>query len=159
MISPETLRQYPFFTQLNEEQIKCLVDVSHEETAEAGDFLFHSDDDLIHFYMVIEGEFEIIFEVPKLEVDYENLGQPSRLKIENVVFSKVSPGDILGWSGLVSPFKATSGCRAKSSSKIIAFNCKKLLQCFENDCQFGFYMIQTAAQVIGKRLHAIYKGG
>jgi hypothetical protein len=58
----------------------------------------------------------------------------------------------------VPPFKATSGVKAKTGAKVWAFDCKKLLQCFEKDCNFGYHMLHTAAMVIGKRLQDIYKG-
>lgn len=159
MISPEILRQYAFFDQLNETQLKCLSETSQEESVAAGTFLFHNGDELNHFYLVIKGEFEIILEAPKLEVEYDTHGQPSQLQIEQVILSSVGSGNIIGWSGLVAPYRATSGGRARVLSQIISFDCKKLLQCFENDCSFGFYMIQTAAQAIGKRIQDIYKGG
>ena len=158
MITASTLRQHPSFAQLNDEQITCLVSVSHQVTIHAGDFIFHKGDELNHFYLVLDGDFEIIFETPKLEVEYEFHGQPSQLKMEYVVLSKVRSGEITGWSALVPPYLATAGCRAKQGGTLIAFDCQKLFECFEKDCRFGFYMIQTAAQVIGKRLGDIYKG-
>jgi CRP/FNR family cyclic AMP-dependent transcriptional regulator len=159
MASPETLRQYPIFVQLNDDQVKYLIEVSHEQTAEAGQFLFHKGDQLSHFYLVLEGVIEVIFELPKIEVEYTTPGQPGQLRTEYVILSVVGKGDILGWSGLVPPFIATSGGRAKSACRIIAFDCKKLLKCFDQDCNFGYLMIQSAAQVISKRLHDIRKGG
>jgi CRP-like cAMP-binding protein len=158
MISPETLRQNPYFAQLSEEQLNCLIEHSHEVTAKAGEFLFHRDDDLSYFYLVLEGEFEVIFEALKLNVAYETYRQPSELQREVVVLSVVKTGEILAWSGLVKPYKATSCVRAKTSARLMAFDCKKLLACFEQDCRFGFFMIHAAAQVIGKRLQDIYKG-
>jgi CRP/FNR family cyclic AMP-dependent transcriptional regulator len=158
MISSENLRQNPYFAQLNTAQLTCLIDYSQEVTAKAGEFLFHRDDDLGYFYLVLEGKFEVIFETPKLNVAYETYRQPSELQRETVVLSLVKSGEILGWSGLVKPHKATSCVRAKTDARLMAFDCKKLLACFEQDCRFGFFMIHAAAQVIGKRLQDIYKG-
>ena len=158
MTLSETLQQYPMFSQLNDDQISYLIEVSHEERADAGQFLFHKGDQLSHFYFVVEGTVEVLLELPKIEVEYATPGQPSKLQTEYVILSIVSKGDILGWSGLVSPFIATSGGRVKSACKLIAFDCKKLLKCFEEDCNFGYHMIQTAAQVISKRIHDIHKG-
>jgi CRP-like cAMP-binding protein len=159
MLSSEILRQNPYFAQLSEEQLKCIIESSHEVTAQAGEFLFHRDDDLSYFYLVLEGVFEVIFETPKLNVAYETYRQPSELQREGVVLSVVKSGEILAWSGLVKPYRATSCVRAKANAQLMAFDCKKLLECFEQDCRFGFFMIHAAAQVIGKRLQDIYKGG
>lgn len=159
MISAETLRQHPSFAHLTDHQIKILIDLSTEETISAGDFLFHKGAEIHKFYLVVEGQFEIVFETPKLVVEYEMHGQPSHLQMENSIIGTIESGDFLGWSGLVHPFIATSGIRSKKHSKVIAFDCRKLLECFEDDCTFGYYMIQAAAQVIGKRLNDVYKGG
>jgi CRP-like cAMP-binding protein len=158
MVTASTLQKHPSFAQLNDEQIECLVNVSRLLTARSGDIIFRKGDELDHFYLVVEGDFEIIIETPKLEVEYDYHGQPSQLKKEYVVLSVVKPGEITGWSALVPPYVATGGCRAKHDSRLVAFDCQKLFQYFEKDCQFGFFMIQTAAQVIGKRLGDIYKG-
>ena len=159
MISPESLRQYSYFAQLNEEQLECLVESSTDLTLDPGSFLFHIDSNLVFFYLVEEGEFEVVFESPKLDTTSGAYGAPSQIQQEIVVMSRVGPGEILGWSGLVQPFKATSGVRAKTRAKVWAFDCKKLLERFETDCNFGYIMLHTAALVIGKRLQDIYKGG
>ena len=159
MIISETLRQFSVFDKLNEEQMDCLKEVSTEISAEPGQFLFHKGDELTHFYLVAEGVVEVIIELPKLEVEYKTPGQPSYLTTENIILSVIKKGEIFGWSGLVPPFKATSGARVQLGCKLITFDCKKLLECFEEDCGFGYYMIQAAAQVIGKRLHDLHKGG
>lgn len=158
MNAASTLQKHPSFSQLSKDQIECLVNVSQTMTVKAGEIIFHKGDELSHFYLVQNGEFEIIFEIPKLEVEYEFHGQPSQLRTEQVVLSVVKPGEITGWSALVPPHQATAGCRARYDGRLIAFDCQKLFECFEKDCQFGFYMIQTAAQVIGKRLGDMYKG-
>ena len=158
MISAETLRKHPAFSHLSNSQLQCLADVSKVITVEPGEFLFHKGDEIHNFFLVIEGLFEVVFETPKLVIEYEQYGQPSRMEKIHTVIGTIPPGDFLGWSGLVHPFNATSGIRSKGSGRLISFDCKKLLDCFEKDCEFGFYMIQNAAQVIGKRLNDIYKG-
>jgi len=159
MITPEALREYPVFAPLDDDQIRYLVEAARARTVSSGEYIFHKDEELGCFYLVVEGEFEIVFESPKLEVEYEAHGQPGTLHLEQVILSTVRPGQILGWSGLVPPYRATSGGRAKVPGRVIAFDCQKLLQCFEADCRFGFYMIQAAAQAIGQRLHDVYRGG
>jgi CRP-like cAMP-binding protein len=158
MTSLETLQKYPVFSQLNDDQISCLIELSHEQSANAGQFLFHNGDELSHIYLVIEGEVEVLLELPKIDVEYATPGQPRQLRTENVVLSIVREGEFLGWSGLVPPFNATSGGRAKTACKLIGFDCKKLLECFEEDCSFGYHMLQTAAQVVSKRLSDVHKG-
>ena len=159
MISIDSLRQYSYFSQLNPQQLQWLAASSKEILVEASSFLFHSDSDLTSFYLVTEGEFEVVFEAKNIETNNDQIGEARSMKQGIVVISRVGPGEILGWSGLVSPYKATSGVRAKNRATVLAFDCKKLLSHFEEDCSFGFQMLNSAALVIGRRLQDIYKGG
>ncbi len=159
MISTQELRRFPAFAPLNPEQIRNLITTAESKSVTQGEYLFHEGETLTHFYLVLDGSFEILLESPKLDIEYDIHGQPGHLRDEMVHLSTVGPGEILGWSGLVPPHKATSGSRAQSPSLVVAFDCKALLRYFQADCRFGYYMLQTAAQVIGKRLQDIHKGG
>jgi len=156
MISSETLRQYPFFGKISEEQIAVLISAAREEIKEKGQLVCAIGEKLDNFFLVLDGNLEILFELPHLDVDYFSTGQPTQLNTELVIIGHLGPGDICGWSGLVPPFISTSSVRASTKCKIIAFDCSILLKAFENDCNLGFYMIQAAAQAIGKRLQIIY---
>jgi CRP-like cAMP-binding protein len=156
MVSTQTLQQFPFFAQLNEEQLLILANVAREDTVEEGQFLCEIGKNLDHFFLIISGELEVLFELPKIHVEYESFGQPSQLIKEYVSIGTIGPGDICGWSALVPPHISTSSVRSLTSASIFAFDATELLKYFEDDCQFGFFMFQTAAQAIGKRLQAIY---
>ena len=158
MISAETLKKHPEFSKLNNHQLRSLADASVVETVNPGQFIFHKGEKIHKFYLVIKGEFEIIFETPNVVVEYETHGQPSYLIMTNSVIGTIKPGDFAGWSGLVSPFIATSGVRAKNGGTLLSFDCRKLLKCFESDCEFGFHIYQTVSHVICKRLKDIYQG-
>jgi CRP-like cAMP-binding protein len=151
------LRQVPFFTELSEEQVQVLHQHAHEVSAGAGEYLFHRNDKLDHFYLVLDGLFEVIFETPKLQMAYRIQDQPSHIQYEPVVIATVGEGEVLGWSGLVPPHQATSCVRARGKAGLLAFDCQKLLEHFEQDCSFGFKVIHAAAQVIGNRIQAIYR--
>ena len=159
MISMQELRRCPAFAPLNPEQMEKLMATAKTISVAQGEYLFHEGEILTHFYLVLEGTFEILIQTPKLDIEYDTHGQPGRLEDEMVLIAKVEPGEIMGWSGLVPPHKATSGSRALTPSQVAAFDCKKLLHHFETDCRFGYYMLQTAAQVIGKRLQNMHTGG
>ena len=156
MVSVEILRQYSFFAKLSEEQLEILANASGGETVKDGDYVCKLGEKLDHFFLVLEGSMEVLFELPKLKVEYKSPGQTTQLQTESVRIGNLGPGDICGWSGLVPPHISTSSVRAVSPCKIIRFNSKKLLDAFDDDCRFGFIMIQSAAQAIGKRIQAIY---
>ena len=99
MVPIEFLKKYPYFTPLNEEQLLCLVNTSKEISIKKGEFLFHRDDILEHFYIVLEGTFDIILESQYYSVESETTGHPGKIESEIVVLSKIGAGEILGWSG------------------------------------------------------------
>ena len=156
MISTKTLQKYPFFTELNQEQLIKLVNVAREDTIEEGQFVCEIGKKLEHFFIIVTGKLEVLFELPKINIDYESLGQPSQLEKEIVNIGQIGPGDICGWSALVPPHISTSSVRSLTSGTIISFDCTELIKFFEDDCRFGYFMFQAAAQAIGKRLKAIY---
>ncbi|MBS1253753.1 MAG: hypothetical protein MAG451_02806 [Anaerolineales bacterium] len=153
MVSPELIRRYPFFSGLSIDQINTLAKVGSEKAVEEGHYFFHEDEELNDFYLVVEGAVAIVFEVPERDVEHKVSEQFNReLKTRDVVISTVGPGAVLGWSGLVPPHKATAGGRALTPCRVIAFDCRELQKTFEEDCRFGYLMMQKAAQIIGRRL-------
>jgi CRP/FNR family cyclic AMP-dependent transcriptional regulator len=153
MISTEMLRRYPFFAGLGREHLNTLARVSDEITVEADDYFFREEDEMAHFYIVLEGAVAIVFELPERDVKHKIADQFAReLKTKDVVVSTVGTGDIFGWSGLVPPYKATAGAKALTRSRAIAVGSKELVAIFEEDYKFGYLMTQRAAQVIRDRL-------
>jgi CRP/FNR family cyclic AMP-dependent transcriptional regulator len=156
MVSPELIRRYPFFAGLSEDQIMTLAKLAEEISVEAGHHFFHEGDDLEYFYLVVKGAVAITMELPERGVQHKIAEQFLReLKTRDVVISTVGTGDLFGWSGLVSPHKATASAKALDACLVLSFDCKELFKVFEEDCRFGYLMIQKAAQVIGERLRDI----
>lgn len=153
MVSPELIRRYPFASGLSMDQISTLAKVGNEKTVEEGHYFFQEDEELNDFYLVVEGAAAIVFEVPERDVEHKISEQFTReLKTKDVVISTVGPGNLLGWSGLVPPHMATAGAKALTDCRVVAFDCRELRKAFDEDCEFGYRMMQKAAQIIGKRL-------
>jgi CRP-like cAMP-binding protein len=156
MISPELIRRYPFFAGLSYDEIVSLTKVASELTVEAEHYFFHEGDALENFYLVVEGAVAIVIEVPDQDVEHKLAGQlTGELITSDIVISAVGPGEVFGWSALVPPHEATTCAKATTLCRVIAFGSRELLQTFEDDCRFGYVMIQKTAQIIRDRLHAI----
>ena len=153
MISPELVRRYPFFAGLSDDQIVTLANVGQEIKAAAGEYLFHEGDVLNGFYLVSEGEVAIMLEVPDQEVQQSVAGQlTGELQTKGVVMSTIGPGEVLAWSALVPPRESTASAQATKPTQLLLFDCQKLLKVFEEDCRFGYIMMQKMAQVVRQRL-------
>ena len=140
MVTPELISRYPFFADLELDDIHSLADVAEGITVKAGEFIFHEGDKLQHFYIVVEGAVGIILEKTGKDHDAET------------VISAVGPGHVFAWSALVPPNKATASAKALTPCWIIAFDCKKLYAHFEADCRFGYRMMQKVVQISRDRL-------
>ncbi len=156
MISPELIRRYPFFAGLSHEQIVTLADLASELNVETGHTFFREGDTLNDFYLVVQGAVAIVIEVPDRELEQKLSEQlTGGLQTKDVVISAVGPGEVFGWSALVAPHEATTSGKATTPCRVIAFDCRKLRQIFEEDCRFGYLMSQKIARIIRDRLRAI----
>lgn len=153
MISPELIRRYPFFAGLKHEHIVALANVADEQQVEAGEFFFHEGDEICCFYIPIQGKVGIGMELPDTETEQSVAGQlVGVLKTKTTILSTVGAGEVFGWSGLVPPHTASASASALTLCRVLRFDCTKLYPTFEEDCEFGFLMMQKAAQVIRARL-------
>jgi len=153
MVSPELIRRYPFFAGLSMDEITLLARAASEKSVEAGHTFFREGDQLDHFYLAVEGAIGIVIELPERDVEHKISEQfTGTFRTRDVVISTVGPGDVFGWSGLVPPHKATAGAKALTPCRVLSFDCRDLHEKFEEDCRFGYLMMQKAAQVIRGRL-------
>ena len=149
MVSPELIRRYPFFAGLDYDHIVKLAKVADEVTVEAGHCFFHESDNLENIYLVLEGAAAIVFEVPDQDAEQQISEQLiGGLKTKDITLSTVGTGDIFGWSGLIPPLTATASAKAITPCRVLAFDGKRLLQMFDEDCRFGYLMAQTGTDLI-----------
>lgn len=153
MVSPEVLRRWPFFAGLNHDHVVAISKVANETDFEAGEFFFHEGDELSSFYLALSGKIDVVMEALDRGVEHKVSEQFLReLRTRDVVVTTLGPGDVFGWSGLVSPHTATAGAKAASDCRVVVVDARKLMDVFEEDCGFGYIMMQKAAQVIRDRL-------
>jgi CRP-like cAMP-binding protein len=157
MVSPELLRRYPFFAGMSHDNIVIMANAAEEQVVEAGHIFFHSDQPMSHLYLVLDGEVGIVMDLPDQAVEQPVSGQlTGALLTRDVVLSTVGPGEVFGWSALVPPFTASAAAKALAPSRALAFQCATLMSAFEEDCRFGYMVMQKAAQVIRGRLHDMH---
>lgn len=153
MISPEIIRRYPFFAGFNHQQIEALAKAADEIGVEPGYFFFHEGETLYEIFLLREGAVEIVIELPDQERSTSIANQLTGEFLSNsAVVSTVGSGDVFGWSGLISPHISSAGARAITNCTVVAFNCERLRELFEEDPHFGCILIEKMAQVIAARL-------
>lgn len=153
MVSPELLRRYPFFSGLTHQHLVQLARVATEEHVPKGHVFFRDGEAITAFYLVIDGAISIDLSVTDTSseppVSQQLLGE---IQTKTVSVSTVGSGGIFGWSALIPPTITSAGARAVTPCRIITFDCEALLPNFDSECQFGYLMVQKAAQVIRERM-------
>jgi CRP-like cAMP-binding protein len=153
MVSNELMRRYPFFSCLTLDQMNQLGAVGEELAVEAGHYFFQEGDRLTNLYMVLEGNIDIAIGIPdrsvKQDISENILGN---FTPREVTVSHVRPGQIFAWSALINPHVSTASARTTVRSRVIAFDCDELNGIFQDDCEFGYLMLQKVAGVIRQRL-------
>ena len=153
MISPEVIRRYPFFGGLSYEHIVVLASAANEISVESGHYFFHDGDNLHQFYLILHGEVAVAMEVPDQAVEQKISGQlTGQFQMRDVVLSSLGRGDAFAWSALVPPYQATASVKATTPCQVAVFDALALRRAFEEDCRFGYMMMQKAAQISSNRL-------
>jgi CRP-like cAMP-binding protein len=137
MISPEVLRRYPYFATVSDESLKQVAMVADEQTVKAGTTLFSEGDKAEKLYIIVEGE---------VDIEY-TLGSGELRTVDTLV-----AGDLMMWSALVEPFRATATGNVRKDTKLIALDGAKLRALCEKDHSLGYRMLITLAQLLATRL-------
>ncbi len=133
------LRQHPFLVGLSEEHMATLIGCASNVRFEEGDHLIQEGQMANTFYLVRSGRVA-------LHIDMPGRGD---LRIQTV-----GPGEILGWSWLIYPYRWHFSGIAVAETRTIALDGECLRNKCEKDSQFGYEMLKRLAQVMERRLDA-----
>jgi CRP-like cAMP-binding protein len=157
MISPQLMRRYPFFSGLTHDQIYNLSTRGNEASFAAGQTFFREGEKLDKLYFVIEGTINIVVSVTDQNERHGTADQIlGTLTTEDITVSTIGPGDIFAWSAMIRPHIATAGAISATSCRVIAFNSEELFDMFQDDCTFGYLMLEKVAGVIRRRLRDMH---
>jgi CRP/FNR family transcriptional regulator, cyclic AMP receptor protein len=135
----EILHAHPFLAGLSDQHMEVLIGCASNMHFPEGSYLIHEGEMAKKFYLIRTGRVA-------LEMDVSPRG-PLRIQT-------VGPGDVLGWSWLISPFRwHFSGC-AVADVRAVALDGECLRKKCEDDHDFGFAVLKRLAQVMEKRLDA-----
>ena len=132
-----TLKQHPFFNNLDSKLITCIEESALIEKLGSHDYLFFEGDPSNHFYLILEGLVGIqVF-----------AGEAGFLNIQ-----KLGPGEIIGWSWLLPPYTWFFSAEVLEPSRVVKFDGKKLRDICENNHDFGYEMAKRLTAVVTQRL-------
>ena len=129
----------PLFRELNPFHIGLLAGLAMEIRFEPGQFIFKQGDPANRFYLVQEGE---------VSMEIESLDK--RL----ISFSKVGPGEDVGWPWIFASSYFPATARVIKPTRAIFFYGTILRQQCEEDHQFGYEMMKRVTATATHSLSA-----
>jgi len=135
----DILRQHPFLAGLSESHMQVLVGCASNVRFAEGAPLIHEGEVANKFYLVRTGRIA-------LETDVNARG---KIRIQTV-----GPGDVLGWSWLISPYRWHFNALAVADVRAVALDGECLRKKCEDDHDFGYEMLSRFSQVMERRLEA-----
>jgi CRP/FNR family transcriptional regulator, cyclic AMP receptor protein len=135
----EIMRQHPFLAGLSFEYMQTLVGCASNVRFADDELIIHEGQIANKFYLLRTGRVALQMDVPG----------KAALRIQTV-----GPGEILGWSWLISPFRWHFSGIAVLETRAIALDGECLRAKCEKDPAFGYEMLKRLSQVMERRLDA-----
>jgi CRP/FNR family cyclic AMP-dependent transcriptional regulator len=136
----EILRQHPFFEGLSEEHLDTVLGCASNVRFAEGTALIREGEVADRFYLIREGR-------AALEVDIPGRGS---FRVHTV-----GPGEFLGWSWLISPYRWHFTAIAVADTLAIAMDGACLRKKCDDDPKLGYAMLKSLSQIMEHRLEAM----
>jgi CRP/FNR family transcriptional regulator, cyclic AMP receptor protein len=133
----ELLRQHPFTEGLEQDIIELIAGCAKNAVYQANEYLYREGEHAKYFYLVRQG-------TVALEMFLPGRGAHTFLTLKN--------GEILGSAWLLPPYRWTYDARAVELTRVIAFECKCLLDKCEADHHVGYEMMKRFIPPLLERL-------
>ena len=138
MTKLEVLKRCPFVRELNDEQLKILADMCYLEVFEAGECLIKQGRTQEKIHLIEDGLVGI----------YLELGPMNQRQLQSA-----SNFEVVGWSAMLPPYRASATVKAIETSKVLTFNGKELVNLCERYPDIGCNVHRGLASLIAVRLH------
>lgn len=133
------VREHPFFRDLKDEHCDLVCGCARNVRFESGEYLLREGESATEFYLIREGRVALEIHAP---------GQPA------ITFQTLGPGEIVGVSWLVPPYRWTYDARAAQRVRAISLDAQCLRGKCEADHDLGYAMMTRFVPVLVQRLNA-----
>jgi len=143
MISPELLKQYPFFGPFSETQLREIAMISDELTAVKGSILFEEGKPANELYLLIDGNVDLYY------LTQEEFRQKV---VKEFLVGEINPGEIFGISVLIEPFIYSASAHVSQTCKYLRIEGDELRDLLEKDTKMGCLFLRQINKVLMERL-------
>ena len=135
----ELVERHPFMTGLSPASLDLIVGCARNVAFEPGGLLCVEGESADTFYLLRRGRVSVAIHAP---------GRGS------IVIETVGPGDVVGWSWLVPPFRWTFDARALERVGCVAIDGACLRDKARTDPSLGFELLSKVSETLLARLQA-----
>lgn len=143
MVSPELLRRYPFFGELDAAQVKAIAMISEEVSYVKDAVVLEEGQPANTLYLLIDGEVDLYYRSEKEK------GHGVR---KELLAGVINSGDIFAISALIEPFIYTATVRAGKNSHVIKIDAVALRTLMGKKCELGYVLMRQIAKASMERL-------
>jgi CRP/FNR family cyclic AMP-dependent transcriptional regulator len=133
------IAEHPFFKGLEDRYIQLVVGCASNVRFDGKQFLFREGEEANMFYIIRTGKVA-------LEINAVERG--------SLIIDTIEPGEVLGWSWFVAPYRWRFDARALELTRAIALDGKCLRTKCEDDHHLGYELMKRVSAVMEQRLHA-----
>ena len=144
MISPEILRRYPFFSELDDPALKAIAMIAEEVAFGKGDVIYETGQPNPYVYLLEEGCIEsyLVVEDPN-----------SAANRKEFYLDDIDLGEVFGISALVEPKVHTTSAVASRAGKLVRISAPGLESLGELNPRLGYVLMRAMAGSLLSRLH------
>lgn len=135
----EILHQHPFLMDMADAHIQTLLGCATNIHVPEGSYLIHEGQVANKFYLVRTGRLRLEMDVPPR----------GTIRIQTV-----GPGEVLGWSWLIQPYRWRFSACAVAEVRALALDGECLRNKCASDHSFGYEMLWRLSRVMERRLEA-----
>ena len=143
MISPEILRRYPFFADMDDSSIKAIAMITEEVPIKAGETLYQSGQPNHTLCLLEDGNIENYLVI-------KDSGDPNFQK--EFYLDDFNPGETFGLNALIEPNIHSITTRVSRSGKLLRIDGVKLSEMCASDCHLGYEVMKQLARTALERL-------
>ncbi|NJO55236.1 MAG: cyclic nucleotide-binding domain-containing protein [Rhodospirillales bacterium] len=133
------LHDHPIFQGLDDATEHFIADCASLSVFQAGDLIYKEQEAAEQFFIIRHGRVALEVHAP---------GQAG------IVVDTLRPGDVLGWSWLIPPYRSNFDARALELTRAISFDARCLRGKMEQDPALGYEIYKRMMPLVASRLAA-----
>ena len=144
MISPERLRQYQFFSHLEDQHLTSLAIISEPVILENEELILEEGQPAQALYFLMTGCIDLYYTVMDSARPHDR---------KEALVCQINPGEVFGISALIEPYVLTATARSSGQSQVLRIDLPQLRALFEQDPALETLMLRKVSKAAIQRLH------